>query len=156
MQVPMPQMMNMGMVGGGIMGMGFNPATGTLQPQQQQQPGINANVNVSNSNSGIGAIPAHERVAYDALFHQTTTGKPLSGELARGLFSQSGLPVDVLAKIWDLSDIDKDGMLDREEFSIACYLTRLGVQSTFDYNLHLSSINIMLTHYPGIPMPVVV
>ena len=30
----------------------------------------------------------------------------------------SKLPVDVLGKIWDLSDIDKDGFLDRDEFAV--------------------------------------
>ena len=30
----------------------------------------------------------------------------------------SKLPVDILGKIWDLSDIDKDGFLDRDEFSV--------------------------------------
>ena len=30
----------------------------------------------------------------------------------------SKLPVDVLGRIWDLSDIDKDGFLDRDEFAV--------------------------------------
>ena len=30
----------------------------------------------------------------------------------------SKLPTDVLGKIWDLADMDKDGSLDRVEFSI--------------------------------------
>ena len=32
----------------------------------------------------------------------------------------SKLPVDVLGRVWDLSDIDGDGFLDREEFAIVC------------------------------------
>ena len=30
----------------------------------------------------------------------------------------SKLPLDTLGRIWDLSDIDKDGFLDRDEFTI--------------------------------------
>lgn len=32
----------------------------------------------------------------------------------------SKLPVDVLGRIWDMSDIDKDGYLDRDEFAVVC------------------------------------
>ena len=30
----------------------------------------------------------------------------------------------MLAQIWNLADIDKDGKLDKKEFSIACYLIK--------------------------------
>jgi len=32
----------------------------------------------------------------------------------------SNLPVDVLGRVWDLSDIDGDGLLDRDEFTVVC------------------------------------
>lgn len=46
----------------------------------------------------------------------------LSGQTARLFFEKSRLPVPDLRKIWQLSDIDKDGMLSLEEFSIAMHL----------------------------------
>lgn len=38
---------------------------------------------------------------------------------------KSKLPNSVLGKIWNLSDVDKDGLLDSEEFALAMYLIDL-------------------------------
>ncbi|XP_023937245.1 ralBP1-associated Eps domain-containing protein 1 isoform X2 [Bicyclus anynana] len=46
----------------------------------------------------------------------------LSGQTARLFFEKSRLSVPDLRKIWQLSDITKDGMLTLEEFSIAMHL----------------------------------
>lgn len=35
---------------------------------------------------------------------------------------ESKLPFDLLGKIWDLADLDKDGSLNRHEFMIAMHL----------------------------------
>ncbi len=35
---------------------------------------------------------------------------------------RSKLPNSVLRRVWALSDIDKDGMLDRDEFAVAMFL----------------------------------
>lgn len=34
----------------------------------------------------------------------------------------SKLAMPVLGKIWDLSDVDRDGMLDQYEFTVAMHL----------------------------------
>jgi len=46
----------------------------------------------------------------------------LSGKVLKKFFVESGLPVPVLSKIWTLSDIDKDGFLDPDEFVLASHL----------------------------------
>lgn len=44
------------------------------------------------------------------------------GNLAREEMVRSKLPNSVLRRVWALSDIDKDGMLDRDEFAVAMFL----------------------------------
>uniref|UniRef100_A0A3P8UM51 Epidermal growth factor receptor pathway substrate 15 like 1 n=1 Tax=Cynoglossus semilaevis TaxID=244447 RepID=A0A3P8UM51_CYNSE len=46
----------------------------------------------------------------------------LSGDKVKPVLINSKLPLDVLGKVWDLSDIDKDGHLDRDEFAVAMHL----------------------------------
>ena len=40
----------------------------------------------------------------------------------------SKLPIDVLGRVWELADIDKDGMLDSDEFAVVriiqCYILK--------------------------------
>ena len=40
----------------------------------------------------------------------------------------SKLPMSMLGKIWDLADQDKDGMLDRYEFTVAMHLVYRSLQ----------------------------
>jgi len=46
----------------------------------------------------------------------------LSGKVLKKFFVESGLPVPVLSKVWSLSDLDKDGFLDADEFTLAMHL----------------------------------
>ncbi len=41
---------------------------------------------------------------------------------------KSKLPNSVLGKIWKLSDIDKDGLLDADEFALAMYLIEIKLE----------------------------
>jgi len=50
----------------------------------------------------------------------------------RPLFQASMLKPEILAKVWDLSDVNKDGVLDAEEWIIACHLIRLIKQGIYD------------------------
>uniref|UniRef100_A0A673AZ67 Epidermal growth factor receptor pathway substrate 15 n=1 Tax=Sphaeramia orbicularis TaxID=375764 RepID=A0A673AZ67_9TELE len=49
-------------------------------------------------------------------------GGMLTGEKVKPVLLNSKLPVDILGRVWELSDLDRDGMLDKDEFSVAMYL----------------------------------
>ena len=66
------------------------------------------------------------RVEFDAL--EPIDGK-LSGAQLRDTLAASNLPVAVLRKLWDLSDIDGDGSLDFDEFAVAKHLVFLATTS---------------------------
>ena len=42
--------------------------------------------------------------------------------VTREYLTQSGLPQSILNKIWELADVDKDGMLNEYEFIVATHL----------------------------------
>uniref|UniRef100_A0A8C6MCU3 Epidermal growth factor receptor pathway substrate 15-like 1a n=1 Tax=Nothobranchius furzeri TaxID=105023 RepID=A0A8C6MCU3_NOTFU len=64
-----------------------------------------------------------EKNKFDGIFESLApVNGLLSGEKVRPVLINSKLPLDVLGKVWDLSDIDKDGHLDRDEFAVAMHL----------------------------------
>ncbi|KAA8490888.1 EH domain-containing protein 1 [Porphyridium purpureum] len=70
-------------------------------------------------------VDSNSKAKWDNLFYSLSpTGNPkvLSGTQARGVMLNSGLASDTLRKIWDLSDIDQDGVLDADEFALAMHL----------------------------------
>lgn len=71
------------------------------------------------------AIPQQAKLKYTQLFniHDRSRSGFLSGLQCRDILLQSGLARNVLAEIWNLSDIDGDGQLTREEFILAMHLT---------------------------------
>lgn len=71
------------------------------------------------------AIPQQAKLKYTQLFniHDRSRSGFLSGLQCRDILLQSGLARGVLAEIWNLSDIDGDGQLTREEFILAMHLT---------------------------------
>ncbi|CAF3610041.1 unnamed protein product [Rotaria socialis] len=79
--------------------------------------------------AGDWRINAEERARYESYFQQCgPTQGYLLGEQARDFFVKSGLPGDILRKIWDLADVTTDGRLDLREFIIACHLIASQVQ----------------------------
>ncbi|XP_017266428.1 epidermal growth factor receptor substrate 15-like 1 isoform X1 [Kryptolebias marmoratus] len=69
------------------------------------------------------AIRPDEKGKFEGIFESLSPVKGLlSGDKVRPVLINSKLPLDVLGKIWDLSDLDKDGHLDKEEFTVAMHL----------------------------------
>merc|ERR1712066_147920 len=71
-------------------------------------------------------VKKDKEAKYDSVFMSLgpTNGK-ISGNAAKKEMMKSSLPNTVLGKIWKLSDCDKDGFLDAEEFSLAMHLIQL-------------------------------
>ncbi|KAB5517061.1 hypothetical protein PHYPO_G00185130 [Pangasianodon hypophthalmus] len=81
---------------------------------------LSAQIAVEDSEFNIWSITPEEREEHDKQFDLFThTLGNVSGVQVRKFFLQSGLSASVLAKIWELADMGKDGKMDRLEFSIA-------------------------------------
>ncbi|XP_068095167.1 epidermal growth factor receptor substrate 15 isoform X2 [Hyperolius riggenbachi] len=69
------------------------------------------------------AVKVEEKAKYDAIFDSLSpVNGLLSGDKVKPVLLNSKLPVEVLGRVWELSDIDHDGLLDREEFAVAMFL----------------------------------
>lgn len=55
-------------------------------------------------------------------------GGKIPGSKAKSVLIDSKLPVDILGKIWDLADADKDGSLSEMEFIIAMHLVYKAIE----------------------------
>uniref|UniRef100_A0A8C5E6R0 Epidermal growth factor receptor pathway substrate 15 n=1 Tax=Gouania willdenowi TaxID=441366 RepID=A0A8C5E6R0_GOUWI len=68
-------------------------------------------------------VKPEEKMKFDSVFESLLpVGGMLTGEKVKPVLLNSKLPVDILGRVWELSDLDRDGMLDRDEFSVAMYL----------------------------------
>jgi len=69
-------------------------------------------------------IDDHLFSTYSEIFQSLN---PLAGSLganaARDALLKTGIPVESLKKIWELSDFEKNGKLDEEEFALALFLS---------------------------------
>ncbi|CAJ1072662.1 epidermal growth factor receptor substrate 15-like 1 isoform X4 [Xyrichtys novacula] len=69
------------------------------------------------------AVRADEKGKFEGIFESLSpVNGLLSGDKVRPVLINSKLPLDILGKIWDLSDVDKDGQLDKDEFTVAMHL----------------------------------
>ncbi|XP_028444204.1 epidermal growth factor receptor substrate 15 isoform X2 [Perca flavescens] len=68
-------------------------------------------------------VKPEEKMKFDSIFESLgPVGGILTGDKVKPVLLNSKLPVDILGRVWELSDIDRDGTLDRDEFSVAMYL----------------------------------
>ncbi|XP_054835581.1 epidermal growth factor receptor substrate 15-like 1 isoform X4 [Eublepharis macularius] len=69
------------------------------------------------------AVRVEEKAKFDGIFESLLpVNGLLSGDKVKPVLMNSKLPLDILGKVWDLSDIDKDGQLDKDEFAVAMHL----------------------------------
>jgi len=74
-------------------------------------------------------VKPEEKRKYDALFDQLKpVGGLLPGDKVRNVMLGSKMPMSMLGKIWDLADQDKDGQLDRYEFTVSMHLVYRALQ----------------------------
>lgn len=74
-------------------------------------------------------IVGKDKYKYDEVFYllNPVDGK-ITGAAAKQEMVKSKLPNSVLGKIWKLADVDKDGMLDMEEWALANHLIRVKLE----------------------------
>ena len=96
----------------------------TSSPLAGPSPSQGAGVQLSYSDDW--AISSQEKAQFDQIFASVDTSRKgfVTGEEAVGFFSNSRLPEEILAQIWDLADIHSEGQLNRDEFAVAMYLIK--------------------------------
>lgn len=75
---------------------------------------------------GDWLVTAADKARFDQFFADLDKANRgfITGEEAVPFLSQSSLPEDALAQIWDLADINSEGRLTRDTFAVAMYLIR--------------------------------
>lgn len=76
--------------------------------------------------AGDWNMRASDKIKYEQLFEKLgPCDGLLSGNKVRTVLMDSKIPLDVLSKIWDLADQDKDGSLDKHEFLVVSNFERI-------------------------------
>jgi epidermal growth factor receptor substrate 15 len=80
----------------------------------------------ASGSAGDWAVSPADKAKFDSIYatlDKTNRGF-ITGDEAVPFFSESKLPEEALAQIWDLADINSAGRLSRDEFAVAMYLIR--------------------------------
>nr|XP_022293377.1 ralBP1-associated Eps domain-containing protein 1-like isoform X1 [Crassostrea virginica] len=104
-------------------------APGSRKPYNLEPPGFDSSSISSDPESvdDIWSINDDQKEYYVAQFKtmQQDLSKTITGAVAKEFFEKSKLHVHELSKIWQLSDLNRDGELSLEEFCIAMHLVVL-------------------------------
>ncbi|GAA6010148.1 hypothetical protein JCM10207_005639 [Rhodosporidiobolus poonsookiae] len=102
------------------------PAPAPAQPQLHVQTASPAPVG-----AGEWRITPAEKAEADQWFDGLDAQRKgtIEGEQAVGFFGQSGLGVEVLAKVWDLADLRNEGHLNKDTFAVAMHLLKQRVSN---------------------------
>lgn len=97
------------------------PPSSPIARQAYSTPPLSAQTTGSN-----WAISPQDKAQFDNIYASVDKVNRgfITGEQAVAFFSNSRLPEDILAQIWDLADIKSEGQLNRDEFAVAMYLIR--------------------------------
>lgn len=99
--------------------------TGQGRPQSPAVRQFPAPMSAQSTGEGWIVNPA-EKARFDVAFTTVDTARQgfITGDLAVPFFKSSGLDEEDLAQIWDLADVNRDGILNKDEFAVAMYLIR--------------------------------
>ncbi|KAL6603353.1 hypothetical protein ACP70R_043714 [Stipagrostis hirtigluma subsp. patula] len=102
----------------------FNSIPNAPGPVSANGPGMQIPSNPNQSQAPWPKITQADVRKYMIVFIKVDRDRDgkITGEEARNLFLSWRLPREILRKVWDLSDQDKDGMLSFKEFCTAVYL----------------------------------
>ncbi|CZR53810.1 related to EDE1 protein [Phialocephala subalpina] len=80
----------------------------------------------NSGSAGDWAITPADKAKFDNIYNGLDRSNRgfITGDEAVPFFSESKLPEEALAQIWDLADINSAGHLTRDEFAVAMYLIR--------------------------------
>ncbi|KAJ3338387.1 Epidermal growth factor receptor substrate 15 [Gonapodya sp. JEL0774] len=100
----------------------------TPAPSSPARPPLPARKPDASSFSSSPPVSLAARRRYDQVFDGMHSGGTMTGPDVVAVWSRSMLEPEELKRIWDLSDLDRDGLLTRSEFALGMYLIdeRLG------------------------------
>ncbi|KAI8901879.1 hypothetical protein BC833DRAFT_617246 [Globomyces pollinis-pini] len=96
---------------------------GHLRNDNHSRVGSNVS-QTSQSSQATWGVSAQEKQRYEVIFKSYDPENVgfISGERAQAVFAQSGLRENMLAHIWNLSDMQNRGKLNLDEFCVAMHL----------------------------------